>query len=66
MWCIALAAAGWSAALLAHHSISVVEIGAPQWVKDTVTAYQLEPECYRHARPSSRESPVSASASVTC
>ncbi len=40
-WCIALAAAGWSAGLLAHHSISVVETGAPEWVKGTVAEYHM-------------------------
>jgi hypothetical protein len=36
---MAAAAAGWSAALLAHHSISMVEIGKPVWVTGTVTEY---------------------------
>jgi hypothetical protein len=40
-WCIGLTVAGGSTALLAHHSISVVEIAAPEWVKGTVTEYHM-------------------------
>ena len=36
---LALAATGWSVALFAHHSISVVEIGKPVWVTGTVVEY---------------------------
>jgi hypothetical protein len=39
--CMALVAAVWSAATLAHHSISMVEISAPEWVKGTVTEYHV-------------------------
>lgn len=35
--CLRFVMPGWSAALLAHHSISVVEIGEPVWVNSTVT-----------------------------
>jgi len=39
--CIGLAITGWSTTLPAHHSIAMVEIGAPEWVKGTVTEYHM-------------------------
>jgi len=40
--CITLVAVGWSAAPLAHHSISMVDIGAPVWVKGTVSEFRFQ------------------------
>jgi hypothetical protein len=37
--CIALAAASWPTTPLAHHSISMVEISTPVWVKGTVVEF---------------------------
>jgi hypothetical protein len=38
-WAATWAAVCWSAAVLAHHSISMVEIGKPMWVTGTVVEY---------------------------
>lgn len=40
--CAVLAAAIWSTALLAHHSIAMVEIAKPEWVKGTVVEYHVQ------------------------
>jgi hypothetical protein len=39
-WCAALAALVWAAATSAHHSISMVEIATPVWVKGTVVEFR--------------------------
>jgi hypothetical protein len=40
--CVALVAAVWSATLAAHHSISMVDIGNPVWVKGTVSEFRFQ------------------------
>jgi hypothetical protein len=40
--CLAIAAAGWATATLAHHSISMVEISTPVWVKGTVVEFRAQ------------------------
>ena len=42
MVCIALAAAALSSAPFAHHSISMVDIGKPEWVKGMVTEFRFQ------------------------
>jgi hypothetical protein len=39
--CVTLGAAGVSTSLLAHHSISMVDIGNPVWVQGTVTDFHF-------------------------
>lgn len=40
-WCVALLAAVGGGALSAHHSISMVDIGSPVWVKGTVSEFRF-------------------------
>jgi len=39
---MALLAAGWSTALSAHHSISMVDISTPVWLEGTVVEYRVQ------------------------